>query len=135
MPKHLAGSNGSTSNKIYGQLVGSPNPSGARPNQIGKSIFFSPLRSQSTKGERGSTIHTIPHYRRTHRWNVSHECLSNTVTGTSPICRCHVTHSSIPLSMLSVPNNSADESTQVQKGCAENNTPYLRLNESRSTCG
>ena len=133
MPKHLAGSNGSTSNKIYGQLVGSLSPSGARPNHIGKSIF----RSQSTKGERGSSVHTIPRYAMGEPicQDLSYECLSNTVAGTSPICRCHVTHSSIPLSMSSVPNNSAGRSTQVQKGSAENNAPYLRLNESRSTSG
>ena len=45
-----------------------------------------------------------------------HECLSNTVAGTSTICRCHVTHSSIPLSMTSVPNNKLMGQRRFKKG-------------------
>ena len=135
MPKHLAGSNGSTSNKIYGQLVGSPSPSGARPNQIGKSKFFPGHVVHSRPRVRGGRLYIRYHatlwanpYVRTYRMSafqiplqVLHQyvgAMSHTLASLWAWRVCQII-------------NWWDNS--VQKGFAENNTPYLRLNKSRST--
>ena len=122
MPKHFAGSNGSTSNKIYGQLVGSPSPSGARPNHIGKSIFFPGHVVHSRPRVRGGRLYMRWHTRcGIHRMSafpiplqVLHQyvgAMSHTLASPWAWRVCQII-------------NWWDNS--VQKGCAENNTPYLR---------
>ena len=135
MPKHLAGSNGSTSNKIYGQLVGSPSPSGARPNQIGKSIFFP-----------GHVVHSRPRVRGG-RLYIRYHTTGGPIDGTYRMSAFQ-----IPLQVLHQYVGAMSHTlaspwawrvcqiinwwdNSVQKGCAENNTPYLRLKKSRSTSG
>ena len=129
MPKHFAGSNGSTSNKIYGQLVGSPSPSGARPNQIGKSIFFPGHVVHSRPGVRGGRLYIRWHTRcgihRMSAFPIPLQVLHQYVGAMS--------HTLASLWAWRVCQKINWWDNSVQKGFAENNTPYLRLNKSRST--